>query len=103
MPETVFDAHYFCFNLDTTAVHAPIMTQQGEPWVAKDITSGILLQHLSRKQYYYCVLMNWTEYTVVPGTLRWVLDNPYLFEEISARHNHFINNNNQDIVYNVQN
>ena len=80
-PECVFNAWYFQFksfqgNLPT--IHTSDIYQ-------RDLICALLLQHPSKKTYYYCVRMDWKELLLNVDTNRYEFSYPGLQVEMVAR------------------
>ena len=79
--ECLFESHYFSF-LPPSDLTVIANKEEIDSWLCKDLTSGILLQHKTRKNLYYCVRMDWKEMTVPLGSELLQFHFPRLNEEI---------------------
>lgn len=77
----LFESHYFSF-LPPSDLAVMANEEEIDSWLCKDITSGILLQHKTRKNLYYCVRMDWKEMTVPLGSKQIQFHFPRLHKEI---------------------
>ena len=80
-PECVFDAWYFKFK----SFHGNLPTIHTSDIYQRDLICALLLQHPSKKTYYYCVRMDWKELLPNVDTNRYEFSYPGLEVKMVAR------------------